>query len=106
MAVLGTYAGFISLNLYNTPDAEEVRTVTGKFSRNVLVLALAIALGLFAAMLTLAADSHANILSIDSSDKHPLAGLSVRQTGGTDGPLSEDIYDLPPGIVSRELYLD
>lgn len=55
----------------------------------------------------LLADSRANIAKIGlASDlnrsEHPLKGLSMADTGRRDAPLADDIYDIPPGIVSRE----
>ena len=56
-------------------------------------------------------DSHQNIVNLGYSvekgqTEHPLQGLTMAQTGGKHGPLSDDVYDLPPGIVTRErLYM-
>lgn len=52
-------------------------------------------------------DSQSNIakpgyLVEQGQTKHPLQGLTMAQTGGRRGPLADDVYDLPPGMVSRE----
>lgn len=56
----------------------------------------------------LCTDSHSNILPIheavrNGEEIHPLQGTrTMAQTGESDGALSQDIYEIPPGIVSRQ----
>lgn len=52
-------------------------------------------------------DSHSNIAKLGHGVEsgqvtHPLENKSMAQTGGVYGPLADDVYDLPPGLVSRE----
>lgn len=52
-------------------------------------------------------DTHANYLELkeghlNGQEAHPLAGLTMAQTGAKGGPMVGDTYDLPPGVVSRE----
>lgn len=52
-------------------------------------------------------DSQSNIAKVgylveQGQAEHPLQGLTIAQTGGKHGPLADDVYDLPPGMVSRE----
>ena len=75
--VLTTYLSFGALNMYNTPNIDSIHCLT---------------------------DDHAVIYSAFSKD--PLPTMSIPETGWTDSPLCEDMYDLSPGIVSRALYLN
>lgn len=84
-AVLFTYAGFMTLNIRNNPRLDDLSQVVDSHS-NVLPL------GHEAEMAGLTGDT----------EKHPLCGRDMASTGGLNGPMAADIYDLPPGFVSRE----
>ncbi len=47
-------------------------------------------------------DSHANVYPRPGA----LAGMRLAETGHESSPLAAGIYDLPLGMVSRQLYLD
>lgn len=98
--MLFAYATFILLNLHHNPPLDDLRQVIGGYAclltRNT---------DDFADQLW--PDSHTNVANLEYSFEkdqadHPLHGMTMAQTGGTQGPLSDDVYDLPPGLVSRE----
>lgn len=77
VVVLMTYLGFSALNLHNTPPLNSLDCIT---------------------------DDKA-ILYTTLPDQ-PLPVLSIAETGWVGSPLSDDVYDISPGLVSRALYLD
>lgn len=111
--VLFIYVGFMTLNIHNNPRHEDLSQVVGESScslmKQVHLPILCIAVGYPAHLCACLAfpDSHSNIFAlghaVEAGDaKHPLEGCDMAATGGLHGPLAADIYDLPPGFVSRD----
>lgn len=74
------YVGYFSLNLFRTPPLDSVNLVTDR--RAVLYTQ-----------------------PLNDPGPHPLAHLSVAEMSSIHGPLSDDVYDISPGLVSRVRYL-
>lgn len=96
-AVLFVYAAFISLNFYRTPPLDDLSNIIGTYS----------ILRARRCSLLSPTDTQANIYPLsltenEAKERHPLHGHSMVSTGKINGPFAQDIYDLPPGMVSRE----
>ena len=103
--MLFAYATFILLNLHNNPPLSDLRNVVGE------PCALIARKDETHTEILSRIDSHQNIFKLGHTveqghSEHPLQGLTMAETGENGGPLSDDVYDLPPGLVTRErLYM-
>lgn len=89
MLVLFIYIGFLSFNMYCTPPLNALEVVCGTVR-------------------LLTADQRAILYTqpLQRGAPHPLKDCSLLGMGYWHGPLSDDAYDVSPGLVSRAAYLE
>lgn len=81
MLFLFIYVGFVSWNVFQTPPMDALELVV---------------------------DQHAVLYTRPLTEErgHPLQQHTIRDITDMRGPLSDDVYDVSPGLISRARYLN